>query len=585
MSEEPQENIKPFVQMRWFVILLLSIHASLLTWSATKHSPNLNEPAHLVAGVSHWKFSRFELYRVNPPLIRMVAAIPILFSDATFDWSGFQDSPGARPVFDIGKQFINSNGEKSIWYFIIARWTCIPFSILGGYICYLWAKELFGPIAGLFSLTLWCFSPNILAHGQFITPAAGSTALGITAAYFFWKWLRHPGWKFAVIAGITLGLAELTKSTWIILFGLWPLIWILWFTMQKESKKTGWKKQLSQLGCVLLIGLYLLNLGYGFEGSFTKLKNFQFVSNFLTENRSTEIEEREMKTNRFADSWLGKVPLPFPKNYILGIDIQKKDFENFGRESYLRGEFQVKGWWYYYLYALAIKVPVGFWIIFFLANLHSLVSKSTNTASWRDGLMLAVPSITILILVSSQTGFSHHMRYVLPIFPFAFIWMGQSALWIAKRGELATIITCSSLIWAVGSSLWLYPHSLSYFNEIIGGPMHGHNHLINSNIDWGQDLVLLKDWIEDHPEAKNLQLCYYGHLDPKDLGFDNPLPPINKKREPNFKPPSGWYAISINYLRGYGWKQPKDGFSYFQNYKPVATVGYSIYIYHVIPEN
>jgi len=202
------------IHLKWAVVLLLFIHASLLAWGATKHSPNLNEPAHLVAGVSHWEFGRFELYRVNPPLVRMVAALPVLLSDAKYDWTGFYESTGARPVFGMGRQFIEINGEKSIWYFTIARWACIPFSLLGGFICYLWAKDLYGPIAGLFSLTLWCFSPNMLAHGQFFTPDCGATALGITAAYCFWKWLCQPEWKLAIIAGVVLGLAELTKTTW-----------------------------------------------------------------------------------------------------------------------------------------------------------------------------------------------------------------------------------------------------------------------------------------------------------------------------------------------------------------------------------
>lgn len=139
--------MKP-IHLKWAVVLLLLIHASLLAWSATKHSPNLNEPAHLVAGVSHWKFGRFELYRVNPPLVRMVAALPVLLSDAKYDWSGFYESAGARPVFGMGRQFIETNGEKSIWYFTIARWACIPFSLLGGFICFLWAKDLYGPAAG-----------------------------------------------------------------------------------------------------------------------------------------------------------------------------------------------------------------------------------------------------------------------------------------------------------------------------------------------------------------------------------------------------------------------------------------------------
>lgn len=569
------------INVKWSVILLLLIHAGLLVWGATKHSPNLNEPAHLVAGVSHWKFDRFELYRVNPPLIRMVAALPVLASDAKFDWNGFYETPGARPVFNLGVAFIKANGEKSFWYFTIARWICVPFSLLGGFICYLWAKELYGQIAGIFTLALWCFSPNILAHAQFFTPDCGASALGITAVFFFWKWLKNPNWESTITSGLVLGLAELTKTTWIILFGLYPLIWLIWMISQKSENLISLKKQTLQLFCVLLLGLYVLNLGYGFEGSFMKLKKYQFVSHSLTGNEEYKKDTQLELTNRFTDCWFGEIPVPLPKNYVLGIDVQKKDFENFGRESYLRGEFREQGWWYYYLYALAIKIPIGYWIIFCLASLHAFYHGSSNKTVWQDKILLIAPSLTILFIVSSQTGFNHHMRYVLPIIPFAFIWMGQSALWIVEKNKIAALVTTMSLVWSIGNSLWIYPHCLSYFNEIVGGPMNGHNHLINSNIDWGQDLLFLKEWIEKHPEAKPIQICYYGDFEPKHLGMNYELPPINAKQNSEFQPPPGWYAISVNYLRGYGWKQPKDGFSYFQRYEPVATAGYSIYIFHI----
>ena len=58
-----------------------------------------------------------------------------------------------------------------------------------------------------------------------ITPDMGATAFGVTAAYVFWKWLKEPGWELAVLAGLVMGAAQLTKTTWILLFGLWPVLW------------------------------------------------------------------------------------------------------------------------------------------------------------------------------------------------------------------------------------------------------------------------------------------------------------------------------------------------------------------------
>src|SRR5579875_349562 len=183
----------------WLVGLILFVHAGLLAWGAYRHSPTFDEVGHLPAGISHWKLGKFDLYCVNPPLVRMVAALPVLAARPHLDWRPFD--PHTRSEFSIGKAFIAANGQRIFWLFTLARWACIPFSLLGGYLCWRWACELFGSPAGLVALTLWCFGPNILAHGQLITPDVGAASLTIAAAYTFWHWLKDPRWQKALASG------------------------------------------------------------------------------------------------------------------------------------------------------------------------------------------------------------------------------------------------------------------------------------------------------------------------------------------------------------------------------------------------
>ncbi|MGC1272603.1 MAG: hypothetical protein WBC44_02760 [Planctomycetaceae bacterium] len=130
---------------------LLAIHAGLLAYGATRHSPTLNEPGHLVAGLAMWEFGRFEVYRVNPPLTRLIAALPVLAAGYEMDWRRFYEGSGARPEFALGADFIKANGERAIWLFTIARWACIPISLLGGTFCFLWGRELYGTLADMSS--------------------------------------------------------------------------------------------------------------------------------------------------------------------------------------------------------------------------------------------------------------------------------------------------------------------------------------------------------------------------------------------------------------------------------------------------
>jgi hypothetical protein len=229
------------------------------------------------------------------------------------------------------------------------------------------------------------------------------------------------------------------------------------------------------------------------------------------------------------------------------------------------------GWWYYYLYALAIKVPLGTWILVFLAIGVGLFGRE-YAASWRDELVLLAPIAVILTLVSSQTGFNHHMRYVLPIFPFAFIWMSKVARAFEFGHRKLAAVVVLAMAWSVGSSLWVYPHSLSYFNELVGGPKNGHAHLggvaVDSNIDWGQDLLYLKRWLDNHPEAKRLHLAFNSSYDAGIAGIEYTLPPT--------EPQLGWHALSVNKIRS-----RSREYEYFLRFEPVAMAGYSIYIYHI----
>jgi 4-amino-4-deoxy-L-arabinose transferase and related glycosyltransferases of PMT family len=428
------------------VIVLLSVHAGLLAWSATRHSPTLNEPGHLVAGLTHWKFGRFEVYRVNPPLTHYVAAIPVMLAGYQEDWSGFYDSPGARPEFRMGEDFIKANGERSIWLFTIARWGCIPFSLIGGLFCFFWSKELWkSNLAGLISLTLWCFEPNILAHGELVTPDCAASAFGLGACYLFWRWLEQPTWGRALATGMVLGLAELTKTSWVILFGLFPVLWIFWLWTERKrgqdanraaSSRHVWKKQSLQLAATLLLALYLINLAYGFDGSFTPLKSFEFVSHALGGH------DPGVPGNRFRESWLGELPLPVPKQYVRGIDLQKKDFEDYGQPSYLRGEWKDGGWWYYYIYGLAVKTPHGSQLLVLLAMVTVIYYRKRLVdfdISPRDLVILLTVPTVLMILVSSQLEFNHHVRYVLPVLGYLYVLSGVVSLWFTAKqaGKIA----------------------------------------------------------------------------------------------------------------------------------------------------
>ncbi len=608
---------------------LLLVHAVLVGWIALRTSPTLDEVGHLPAGLYSWRFGRFDVYRVNPPLVRTWAALPVVLSGPELRWSKYADGPSIRPEWNLGREFIaaNDRGERRwLWYFVIARWMCIPLSVIGGYVCWRWAGELYGPAAGLLALTLWCFCPNVLAWAATIGPDAGAAAMGVAAAYLYWRWLREPTWAGAVAAGAGLGLALLTKTTWIVLFAVWPVLWVLWWSGGRKgsgvvfgesvlhvvgrrpkttpdpvdlgratqlTNATGtngmnsvlraWLATGGQLAVVLLGAVYVLNLGYGFEGSFKPLGQYTFVSRTLAGEDS--VPDGGMGGNRFTGTWLGAVPVPVPENFLRGIDLQKSDFEETKR-SFLWGHWKQGGWWYYYLVAALLKVPLGTWVLGAMAVGCTLSAWGGRGygAGWRSEWTLLLPALAVFVLVSSQTGFSRYFRYVLPCFPFVYIWISKVVCSVQWKDWWIAGLAGAALLWSVGSSLCIYPHSLSYFNELAGGPRHGHRYLLDANIDWGQDLGYLKRWLDANPDVSLVHLDWLGFIPAKHFGIevaDRPPRRGADERSPSTAdagrgPEPGWYAISVHRLFDAG-----DRYRAFQQRQPTATAGYSIYIYHV----
>ncbi len=346
------------------------------------------------------------------------------------------------------------------------------------------------------------------------------------------------------------------------------------------------------IGLIAIVGiaLYVVHAGYGFRGSFRPWGEFGFISRTLNGN-----ERFGTPGNRWAGTMWANVPVPLPAEYVRGIDVQRSEFER-GKWSYLRGEQKHGGWWWYYLYAFGVKTPLGTLALLAVALLSA--GQRRGRARRRDELVLLAPALAVLVLVSSQTGFNRYLRYALPAVPFVFIGMsrvaseGRSVTIGAGRGcrlQWRRLVVMGCLVLSSIGSLAVWPYSLSFFNRLAGGPARGHRHLLDANLDWGQGLLALRDWLEDHPEARPLFLTDFGWVDPRLAGISaRPVPRLLLDTDGTIKAGvpeqilPGWYAISINRVMGYRHDESdRPVFTWLQEFEPIATPGGSLWVYHL----
>lgn len=221
-----------------------------------------------------------------------------------------------------------------------------------------------------------------------------------------------------------------------------------------------------------------------------------------------------------------------------------------------------------------MKTPVPVLVLLLAATLYYLRYRKEY---WFDALFLFVPVIALFIIFMSS-NFAIGVRYLLPVYPFIFVIIGGLLLY----GGRVSYLFWPMAVWYIGATLFTAPHYLAYFNELIGGPGNGYNYLVDSNLDWGQDLKGLKKYM-DSKGIKRISLSYFGIDSPKRYGIEydwlpshylyNPTPEKALEATRN-----RFVAISVTNLQGV-YLNPKDMYAWLRKYEPVAKIGFSIFVY------
>lgn len=544
------------------VSTLLVGHALLGFDCARQWTVTHDEYWHLPVGLLNWKTGRFTHDNLNPPLIRMWAALPLLFTDAVAGESDASVKTGGH-----GDRFLAANREHYQRYLTLGRMMIVLLSVATGAVLAVWTYEVFGAAAACVAALLWSVGPNVLANAAIVTTDLGASFFFVITLYSLWKYAHRPGWSQTVWFSIWFSLAQLAKFTSLLLS---PICFLLWFVVRFRNPKAepaSMRNLLLQWVVIVAIDLVVLNAGYLFQGSMQPLESYRFHS-------------QSMKTVAGLFEWWPTAPVPFPRDYVEGIDLQRRVMEA-DHPVFLDGEFRLNGFGDYYLKAMWYKLPHSLQLLALLSALYVLLPRGKERQI-RLQVYLLTP-VVVLLVVGSNGSMQLGLRYMLPVLPFLIMFASQSARWISREGDRMRTIAVTIAIALSALALRHHPHHLAYFNEMSGGPSGGVEHLGDSNIDWGQNLRDLKEYLDSH-EIDAIGLAYFGTFPPEELGIEYRLPP-------SFQPQPGWYAVSVNYLQGRphivrnGEGQAQGvgpgEFTYFRNFEPVARIGYSIYVYHL----
>jgi 4-amino-4-deoxy-L-arabinose transferase-like glycosyltransferase len=455
----------------------------------------------------------------HPPLSYYINSIPLLlFPGDPSVWKGH----GMHDALVRGQALLSSPANQGDLLLDLSRLMMVLTGVLLGWFVYVWSFSLYGEASSILAIVLYSFCPNILAHARLITPDITVATFSFLTFYYLWRFLRNESTVDAVIGGLCLGLALLSKFTGLLLVPICLGLMFLW--RAKERK-------LNLRNCLVFaaIAAVVLCMGYGMQ----------------------------------------------PRLCYAGI-LQQHDSAREEIRHFLMGRYS-NGWWYYYIVAFVIKTPVT--ALLFLAMAVVLFASNIPKGRWLDEVFLLLPALAVFCFFSVnnvQIG----LRYILPVYPFLFVFASRAArIFVFHKIRMGLYI--AAIGWYIAASCFIHPHYLAYFNELVGGPDNGWKYLVDSNLDWGQDLKGLKRFMDEHGISR-ISLSYFGTDSPARYGIVYDWLPsfVLTNPTPGHHAPmlQRWVAISATCLQGTYFPN-QDLFADFRKRTPAAKIGYSIFIY------
>ena len=506
-------------------VLIAMFLAQSFVSSAIK-SPVFDETGDIAAGISYVQSGEIRANLQHPPLLKELAGAALWLAGARLPESPevrrmLADGGGERTA---GAQLIAANGPDRTMF--AAR---LPFLLLAaalGVLLYIWGRQLLGEVAAVAALFLYTLDPTILGHGYLATMDVGLAAFTLLFLFVLWHYLERPDTRRLIYCGVAMGLMLCTKFSAVFLL---PVAAVLLFA-GTDRKSRGYRGIALALVVMAAIATLVIQAVYLSPGGL-----------FL------------------YSTGLQRVNADHNPDYLVFLGGQL--------EHHFTSYFAV---------AYLLKEPLA---AILLAGVGLFALRGT-AVSRRVKLFLLLPPA---VLFAAHTVFADNlgMRYIIPVLPFAYLVGGAGAAWLVRQGMWGRAATAGLGLWMVTAAAGVYPDHLSYFNEaacltknpsavgLDGGTRCGPLWLDDSNVDWGQSLKQVKEWVDRNARGERVHLAYFGSFPPAGYGLDAvPIRPEQLAQDPE----AGIYVVSAHFVA----RTPAAWLR-----TPTEIIGHAMYVYRI----
>ncbi len=557
----PRGN-SPWVNLA--AVALLALYAVMALAASIRKGPAFDESAQLAAGYNIWEQHDFRLLGANGDFLKRWATLPFLISHPH---PVPADSPETQSgsANELGFRFFFQSDNHPELLLLQSRAMVVLLGVALGWLIFVCARAISGPVGALAALVIYTFSPNMLAFSAMVTTEIPLCLALLGSTWCLWRLLNRVTWGWLVLSLGFLVMLTLSRPSALVIF---PIALLLLLARFFSNRPLDWRlgrpriisSRATRMG--MAAGLAVL---HGVVAWAAVWANYDFRyaavpnAHLLTAAGSPSASLAPDTGSAFLD-WARKAHF-LPEGFLNGAQVllDTRDV----RQNFLDGDWAVHGWsgfllsvaWEKTSPALLAILGIGLWGwgnsllgAWQARRKDTAATPTSNPINHYESIPFLILTVVYFSLVAAQT-LNFGQRSVLPGFPALYILGGAGAAWVwSQRAKWVRALLVVLLLWRTVEAVVIYPNYLAYFNPFVGGPAEGYQHLVDKSLDWGMDLPSLKTFLDraDPNHTQPVYLAYFGTDDPAHYGIDAErlpgYPDWRKHKYYSLQP--GYYAIS-----------------------------------------
>jgi len=577
-------------------ISIVFVIATAFCWQcigAWQDSQTTDEAVHLTAGRSYWQTWNYYLNPEHPALFKLWAALPLAVAphsaiDTDTDpWrENNQWTIGAHYLY-FGTAQHEYTGRFLLFlgrFQMILVWLALVVTIS----VFSWRR--WGHWPSLAVTTFVAYDPNLLGHGHLVTNDVAAAFAYLGTFLVLQQFIRQPSWSRLRWLGLVFAIAQVTKFSMAILWLLVPAVLIVARLYQQPGLTWQWIRR-ALLTIVLMTSLVTWVV-YGFR--INRIANDSRIARLWNERqqivdrnllptlpnytqRLVKLSDPASPTGKFLEAFQ---QFPLPSYWYWRGFFSAASHNIYGHGAYLLGRVSEQGWWYYFPVAIAVKTPIitlGIVIALSTLSLYQIYHGARRGRPFKqllpfDFWLIGFPPL-IYLLWSMTSHINIGIRHIFPTYIFFPLAAGSLIAYLhRRRANIVAPLVSILVIIVITITTIAWPNTIGYYNGLFGGTNQGHRYVLDSNLDWNQDIWRLRHFL-DKEKFPEVHIALFGSI-PSDRIFPEQLPILQGTDISQGILPTGIIAISQGQLYNvdgpFGWLRP---------YQPRWRIGSSINVY------